>query len=82
MYLVIKYVRVIQNIYIRNVLLLLFSCMFFMCEKWPHEVDCYCLIDTVILPTNDDVLCAEAGGEIIKCNMHDLIEYNEQRSKD
>ena len=56
--------------------------MFFMCEKWPHEVDCYCLIDTVILPTNDDVLCAEAGGEIIKCNMHDLIEYNEQRSKD
>lgn len=53
--------------------------MVLSCVKWPHDVDCYCLIDTVILPTNDHVICADAGGEIIQCNMHDLIKYNEQR---
>jgi|SaaInlStandDraft_1057018.scaffolds.fasta_scaffold237343_2 hypothetical protein len=79
MHLVIKYVRVIQNIYIRNVLLLILSCMVLSCVKWPHEVDCFCLVDTVILSTNDHVICADAGGEIIQCSIHDLIKYNEQR---
>jgi hypothetical protein len=49
------------------------------CVKWPHEVDCFCLVDTVILSTNDHVICADAGGEIIQCSIHDLIKYNEQR---
>lgn len=56
-------------------LLLLLSC-----EKWPHQVDCYCLIDVAILPSSDKELCDEKGGTIIQCNMHDLIKYNE-RSK-
>ena len=50
------------------------------CEKWPHEVDCFCLIDVTILPTSDKQLCDERGGDIIQCNVHDLIKYNEQRN--
>jgi hypothetical protein len=56
-------------------LLLLLSC-----EKWPHQVDCFCLVGTRVFNTSDKKLCDEKQGEIVQCNIHDLIKYNEQRN--
>lgn len=69
------YLKQLQNASRLILVLLLVAC-----EKWPHEVDCFCLIDVAILPTSDKQLCDERGGNIIQCNIHDLIKYNEQRN--
>ena len=54
-------------------LLLLLSC-----EKWPHQVDCFCLVGTSVFNTSDKELCDDKKGEIVQCDIHDLIKFNEQ----
>ena len=64
---------------------LLVLLLFLSCEKWPHEVDCYCVLDGgLVRNTWEDTFisdCEESGGFIVQCEIHDIIKYNE-RSKD